>query len=337
MFGVCCRKIRAANLKRRKPDCRLEESANPLFFPPETRGAFGRKARGSISTTRLLMQQNVCPGECRARMFHPDEELLVISLDYRSSCFDPKATAQSTRGGTKVGLLEAASRGLRVRLGSGGGGGKSFLFVADVGVLAVVSRALQGHLRACGANLCSSQRKSPPPPTHLREAPPDAHALINRVCSARAGRVWRRSSCVGEQDTGAGVARAVSHFWLGVARAWRGHVLFPLGRELADARRCLQQQEHSAEVAQMRASDRGGDAVHDGYSMRTLTPPWQAPSRGVPGRGGYLAGTAAWYGARRNQPAMVHGGMTAAGDLPAPVSLVGFPSGRRPRPLARRG
>eukprot|EP00661_Eupelagonemidae_sp_cell13_P018133 gene18133-biopygen8385 len=35
---------------------------------------------------------------------------------------------------------------------------------------------------------------------------------------------------LGEQDTGAGMARTVSifFFWLGVTQAWRGHVLFPL-------------------------------------------------------------------------------------------------------------
>eukprot|EP00661_Eupelagonemidae_sp_cell13_P022078 gene22078-biopygen17693 len=39
-------------------------------------------------------------------------------------------------------------------------------------------------------------------------------------------------SGLGEQDTGAGVARAVSHVWLWVARAWRGHILFPLGSDI---------------------------------------------------------------------------------------------------------
>eukprot|EP00661_Eupelagonemidae_sp_cell13_P011292 gene11292-biopygen12396 len=38
---------------------------------------------------------------------------------------------------------------------------------------------------------------------------------------------WRKRDPQGEQDTGAGVARAIRNFWLGVARAWRGHVLFP--------------------------------------------------------------------------------------------------------------
>eukprot|EP00661_Eupelagonemidae_sp_cell13_P022170 gene22170-biopygen22222 len=37
---------------------------------------------------------------------------------------------------------------------------------------------------------------------------------------------WGQSQ--GEQDTGAGMARAANHFWLGVAPAWRRHVLFPV-------------------------------------------------------------------------------------------------------------
>eukprot|EP00661_Eupelagonemidae_sp_cell13_P016102 gene16102-biopygen8222 len=43
-------------------------------------------------------------------------------------------------------------------------------------------------------------------------------------------RKFRASPCMGEQDTGAGVARAwrgrgagYRQFWLGVARAWRGY------------------------------------------------------------------------------------------------------------------